>query len=437
MASRPMTQQQLFAESDEMASSPVEHEPTTLSAQPHPRLSLEDRLDRLEDYLRAFTLHGQSSELHHSDGLDYVVNEYWTSRQRQAHSIHEVSYRACFKPQLPAFFIRELTDEGETVHDPFMGRGTTLVESALLGRIPSGNDVNPLSAVLTRPRLNVPDPKEISAAIEALDLSGGEVTDPELEVFFHPTTLTEIEALKAQLIERAPLDGDRTDPVDDWIRMVAINRLTGHSSGFFSGRSLPPNQAVSIASQRRINERLELTPPRRDVREVLAKKTKSLLRSGVPPAVATSTLLTGRADSTQTIPSGSVGLVVTSPPFLDVVDYAGDNWLRCWFAGIDAEAVGISMCRTAEQWTAMVHEVLKEQARILHQGRFIAFEVGEVRNATVKLELLVRDAAQGLPLEVICVMINEQSFTKTSNIWGVKNDRRGTNTNRIVLLRRT
>src|SRR5215207_154864 len=29
------------------------------------------------------------------------VNEYWTARQRQASSLHEVSYRACFKPQLP------------------------------------------------------------------------------------------------------------------------------------------------------------------------------------------------------------------------------------------------------------------------------------------------------------------------------------------------
>jgi hypothetical protein len=430
-----MTQQRLLADTEVTAARAAGQVP---AGRPLPvPLPLEERLDRFAEHLRTFTLEGQPSELHHADGLDYVVNEYWTSRQRQAHSIHEVSYRACFKPQLPAFFIRELTDEGDTVHDPFMGRGTTLVESALLGRVPSGNDVNPLSAVLTRPRLSVPDPAELLAGIAALDLSGGTVSDPELEVFFHPATLAEIEALKAQLLARAPLDGAGTDPVDDWIRMVTINRLTGHSSGFLSGRSLPPNQAVSIASQRRINERLGLTPPQRDVRGVLAKKTRTLLRSGVPPQVGASTLLTGRADATSSIPSGSVGLVVTSPPFLDVVDYAGDNWLRCWFAGIDAAAVEISMCRTAEQWTGMVHDVLAEQARILRPGRFIAFEVGEVRNGTVKLELLVRDAARGLPLDVVCVMINAQSFTKTSNIWGVHNDRKGTNTNRIVLLRRT
>ena len=36
------------------------------------------------------------------------------------------------------------------VYDPFMGRGTTVLEAALLGRTPIGCDINPLSAVLVR-----------------------------------------------------------------------------------------------------------------------------------------------------------------------------------------------------------------------------------------------------------------------------------------------
>src|SRR5215470_5585100 len=77
------------------------------------------------------------------------VNEFWTARQRQASSLHEISYRACFKPQLPRFFIERLTVVGDRVYDPFMGRGTTPLETALLGRVPVGNDANPLSLVMT------------------------------------------------------------------------------------------------------------------------------------------------------------------------------------------------------------------------------------------------------------------------------------------------
>src|SRR3972149_664040 len=60
--------------------------------------------------------------------------EYWTSRQRQASSLHEISYRACFKPQLPRFFIERFTRSGDVVYDPFMGRGTTILEAGVLGR---------------------------------------------------------------------------------------------------------------------------------------------------------------------------------------------------------------------------------------------------------------------------------------------------------------
>ena len=84
----------------------------------------------------------------------------------------------------------------------------------------------------------------------------------------------------------------------------------------------------------------------------------------------------------------------------------------------------------------MVRAALIEQARILRSGGHVAFEVGEVRGGRVLLERLVWDAAEGLPFERLGVMVNAQEFTKTANCWGVANGKSGTNTNRIVLLRR-
>src|SRR5262245_18352752 len=72
------------------------------------------------------------------------TNAFWTARQRAAHSLHEVSYRACVRLQLPRFFVERLTEPREIVYDPFMGRGTTLIEAALLERVPYGCDVNTL-----------------------------------------------------------------------------------------------------------------------------------------------------------------------------------------------------------------------------------------------------------------------------------------------------
>lgn len=388
------------------------------------------------DDLRAFDDFGQPTVTEDVEGIPYLINEFWTAGQRQAHSIHEVSYRACFKAQLPEFFIGRLTKPGDVVFDPFMGRGTTPVQAALMGRQAFGNDVNPLSTLLSRPRLRPISLNAVAATLKGIDWSRGKIERDDLLAFYHPATLKKLEALRLWLAEHAPLGADDVDPVADWIRMVAINRLSGHSPGFFSGRSMPPNQAVSIKAQLKINEKLGVEPPERDVAAVILKKSKTLLKDGCAPSQVRSSLHTGTAWAVPGIADASVDLTVTSPPFLDIVQYAADNWLRCWFAGIDPASVAIDMHKTEEAWTAMVHRVLEEQARILRPGGYVAFEVGEVRNGKVLLERLVWKAAEGLPFERLGVMINDQEFTKTANCWGVDNGAKGTNTNRIVLLQR-
>src|SRR5262252_11166474 len=137
---------------------------------------LSPRPDAFEDDLRSFVWTGRQTLVTATTSPDAnaatvptFVNEFWTSRQRAAHSLHEVSYRACFKPQLPRFFIERLTRPGDVVYDPFMGRGTTLVEAALLGRVAFGNDINPLSVVFTRPRLNPPRLEEVEERLQQFD----------------------------------------------------------------------------------------------------------------------------------------------------------------------------------------------------------------------------------------------------------------------------
>jgi hypothetical protein len=367
------------------------------------------------------------------------VNEFWTAKQRQASSLHEISYRACFKPQLPRFFIERLTVPGDVVYDPFMGRGTTLVEAALLGRRPAGCDVNPLSIRLTRPRLDPPRQRDVERRLEEIDFGSYREFPEDLLTFYHPETLREICALKVYLIERE----ERWDSVDEWIALVALNRLTGHSPGFFSVYTMPPNQAVSVKSQRKINEQRKQIPPRREVARIIAKKSRSLLadctaevRQQLRRVSKSAQLITGPSSDTPSIRTDSVALVVTSPPFLNIVDYAGDNWLRCWFLGIDPKSVRITLPGNVATWQEEMTKVFRELHRALQPGGHVAFEVGEVRNGSVKLEQAVVPCGVEAGLEPLLIMINDQKFTKTANCWGVNNNARGTNTNRIVVFRK-
>ncbi len=224
--------------------------------------------------------------------------------------------------------------------------------------------------------------------------------------------------------------------------MVATNRLTGHSSGFFSVYTLPPNQAVSPQSQKRINAKRKQTPTYRNTKKLILKKSKSLIRNitreqqqSLLEASKKALFLTNDARETKKIKSESVQLTVTSPPFLDVIQYSNDNWLRCWFNSINIKSIEkkITMSKTIEDWCKVIQSVFKELFRITRKAGWVAFEVGEVRNGKIKLDEYVLPLGINAGFECKGIVINQQIFTKTSNIWGVKNNSKGTNSNRIVL----
>jgi hypothetical protein len=410
-----------------------------------PKIKRVARTISLPDQLATFSEFGAATRIistKFSGGeTPTYVNEFWTARQRQASSLHEVSYRACFKPQLPRFFIERLTQPGDVVYDPFMGRGTTPIEAALLGRVPFGNDINPLSLTFTSPRLLPPTLEQVEARLRDISLTDHDEFPEDLLAFYHPDTLRAICALKKHFLKNAnSRRSSSTAAVDQWLCMIALNRLTGHSPGFFSVYTLPPNQAVSFASQIKINAKRKQTPPRRDVIKIILKKSNQLLGDVTPDirqtlrSVAEAARFTNAlANDTRELPPESVALAVTSPPFLDVVQYADDNWLRCWFLGIDPKSVAITAPKKIDAWAVVMTNVFRELHRVLKPGGHIAFEVGEVHGGKTKLEETVLPCGVAAGFDPLLVLINDQKFTKTANCWGVDNMSKGTNTNRIVV----
>ncbi|GAB4379438.1 MAG: DNA methylase [Calditrichia bacterium] len=391
-----------------------------------------------------FNAQTQISEISiEGERIPRFINEFWTSKQRRASSIHEISYRACFKPQLPRFFISLFTLKGDLVYDPFSGRGTTVIEAALLGRSIISNDVNPLSEILTAPRFFIPSPHELEDRLSNIPRSPQNWPDIDLSMFYHSQTFEEIIALREYLINRQRERCE--DHIDRWIRMVATNRLTGHSKGFFSVYTLPPNQAVSPGRQMKINQQRKQKPEYRDTHQLILRKSHSLWRNLTSPQVATlnaqgktALFLNNDARSTPEIASDSVALTVTSPPFLDVVQYADDNWLRCWFNHIDVDRISrkITMSRSLKKWSEFMQDVFRELFRITRPGGWVAFEVGEVRKKSINLDEVVVPLGKKAGFSCEGIVINLQKFTKTAKIWGVDNNNAGTNTNRVVLFKK-
>ena len=234
--------------------------------------------------------------------------------------------------------------------------------------------------------------------------------------------------------------GPNRNELDYWMQLVATTRLTGHSSGFFSVYTLPPNSpTVTPDRQRKLNVKNELQPEEKDIWRLIQTKSDSLLRDVTSEdrdnlISADLQVVIGSCDDTPEIESESVNLTVTSPPFLDLVDYKQDNWIRSWFNSLDVENMKAWRLSKVEDWTNAMSKALKEVYRVTKPEGILAFEVGEVRGGSILLEDKIIPVARDNGFIPKMVVVNDQKFTKVSNCWGVDNSKKGTNTNRIIVM---
>ena len=372
-----------------------------------------------------------------------ITGEFWTEQQRQMHSLHYIiSYRASFKPELPEFFIARYSKPGDVVLEPFNGRGTTALQANLMGRVAFGGDVNPMSERISSPKCNPVPVDEIKEALDSIGLNPTLPAPDEdrFSMFYHPGTFREIVGLKNHLRT------NRSD-ADRFIELVALSRLHGHSPNFFSVYSFP-QISVRPENQAKINEQRKQTPDYRPIKQRILKKARTALQDGrindIRAASAGNRFEVCDARKLS-FPDKCASLIVTSPPFLNKADYIMDNWLELWFLGIPEEQVraGVVQSSSLKYWAEFMKPAIAEMGRVLRKGGVAVVEVGEVvhKNETIYLdEVIVRIVDElhdeGAKLAVEQVMIHEQAFTKLANCFKVDNNKKGTNTHRLVILRK-
>ena len=247
-----------------------------------------DALEFLTD-IREASDHGKLTSTYIDHDIPYYRGAFFKSGGERLHALHEFPYRAAFPPFLPAFFINALSCEGDIVHDPFGGSGTVAIEAARTGRIAYSSDINPLAKMITVPRIGPEVTLEaVDQALATVDWEKGEAAPLDLsDAFFHPQTAFKLQVLRRWLELNISLEGSEADPIAAWIFMVVLARLTGHSEGFMSGYTLPPNQATTVARQRRINERRGETPLKRTYAASSSKKRLLCSGMGCSPLIAT------------------------------------------------------------------------------------------------------------------------------------------------------
>jgi len=243
-----------------------------------------------------------------------------------------------FPPEFVRDNIEAYSRKGDLVLDPFSGRGTTLLESLITGRKAIAGDINPVAYCVSAAKADIPSLKEIEDELHRLERVQAK-TDVGVPVeiatshffrrAFHPDTLGQLLFLRRTLQWRE-------NRIHRFLTALTLGHLHGESDRsdhYFSNQmphsiSTKPNYSVRYWSSHR------LQAPSRDVFAILRSRAAFRLETGVPKLSGRAALCDVRQIARAFRGSAeSVGIAVTSPPYLDVTNFEEDQWLRLWFLG--------------------------------------------------------------------------------------------------------
>ena len=245
-------------------------------------------------------------------------------------TLHQVSpYIGKLKSRIAADLITAYTKPGDLVADVFCGSGTIPLEAMRLGRRVFASDTNPYAMVLTRGKLLAPD--DIETAYRRADrllAVAAHTQDPNISAtpdwvqrFFHPNTLKEILSFSKTAREHD----------DNFLLSCLLGILHHQRPGFLSypsshlvpylrNKKYPRCHYPDLYAYRPLRPRL------------LAKISRTLRRPLPTNRRHCDACLEFKQVQDVQLPD-NLDCLITSPPYMNALDYGRDNRLRLWFLG--------------------------------------------------------------------------------------------------------
>jgi hypothetical protein len=246
-------------------------------------------------------------------------------------------YYAMFPTDFADRVVAQYTKPGDTVLDPFAGRGTAVFSAAHQGRRGLGIEINPVGWVYAKSKLD-PAPKDAVARrlreLEGL-ASHYQEEAQALPSFFHSCFSLCVRQYLLAAREYLDWQHDQTDRTTMALLLVYLHgkREAALSNQMRQTKSMAPDYAVRWWQER------ALKPPEIDPAAFMIERLEWRYAKGLPE-VHESYMYLG--DSESMLPCLSdkvrgrgkrVRLLFTSPPYFALTNYHYDQWLRLWLLG--------------------------------------------------------------------------------------------------------
>ena len=287
-------------------------------------------------------------------------------------TLHQLSpYIGKLKSKIARDLIAKYSKKGDIVADVFCGSGTVPLECVQMGRRVFASDASLYAITLTKGKLTAPS--DLERAYSALDraIKAAQLISVDLRRvpkwvrdFYHPKTLKETLSLLGILRERrqyfllACLLG-----IAHHQRPGFLSYPSSHLVPYLRSKKFPRNVFPAMYEYRCVKPRIKAKVAR-------ALKRHTTFNKDLVIGVRRSTI------EHLTLPP-IVDCFITSPPYMNALDYGRDNRLRNWFLKRDfQEKIDIRLSR-AEGFRRTMVAYAKSVSRRLTVGGYCVFVVGE------------------------------------------------------------
>lgn len=287
-------------------------------------------------------------------------------------SLHQLSpYIGKLKPNIARELVVSYTAPGEIIVDPFCGSGTIPLEAALLGRRVFASDTNPYAYVLTKAKLSTP--KSVEAAYRILDrvytkshfrrnIDLNNVPS-WVRRFFDPQTLIETIAFADECIVGR-----------HWFMLGCLLGILHHQRpGFLS---YPSSHLVPYLRDKKYSR--ESFPEMYQYRDLLPRMRAKIGRAfkSYFPLCTDDVVVRKSSIERLTLPQ-SVDAIITSPPYMNALDYRRDNRLRLWLLDRVTKDYSEEPTDKKTGLLKMVNSLVSQATANLRQGGTLILVVGE------------------------------------------------------------
>ena len=241
------------------------------------------------------------------------------------HGFHK--YPAKYIPEFPRWAIKKYSNEGDTVLDPFAGSGTTNIEAMLLNRDSLAIDIDPLALLLIRvkstpikPDLISTKHKDLLNRIDDSDLPSKKL----LPNFKNRDHWFEIDISKKLALIKRCIEKESNKDIKN-LFLVSFSSIIRKVSNADQGSHKP---CVRKGRDRNIPDPIET------FKNSLEENVKKSIQFYKEVKSNTSTVKIVKKDARNiNISNESVDLAVTSPPYINALDYPRTHKLEYYWLG--------------------------------------------------------------------------------------------------------